>query len=61
MNGLSDKIESLKKEIEAYSIQNAKELEAYRIQFLGTKGIVKSLMAEMKTVPVEEKKPWGSC
>jgi phenylalanyl-tRNA synthetase alpha chain len=59
MNGLSEKIESLKKEIEAYSIQNAKELEAYRIQFLGTKGIVKSLMAEMKTVPVEEKKAMG--
>lgn len=59
MNGLQEKIEAYKKEIDAYSIQNAKELEAYRIQFLGTKGIVKSLMAEMKDVPVAEKKAMG--
>jgi phenylalanyl-tRNA synthetase alpha chain len=59
MNGLSEKIESLKKEIEAFPIQNAQELEAYRIQFLGTKGLVKSLMAEMKSVPAEEKRAAG--
>ncbi|MFN9112258.1 MAG: phenylalanine--tRNA ligase subunit alpha, partial [Bacteroidota bacterium] len=59
MNGLTEKIESLKQEIEAFAIQNAKEMEAYRIQFLGTKGIVKSLMAEMKNVPLEEKQAMG--
>ncbi len=59
MNGLSEKIESLKKEIEAFPIQNAQELEAYRIQYLGTKGLVKALMAEMKSVPAEEKRAAG--
>ena len=51
--------DDLKKEIEAFSIQNAQELEAYRIQYLGTKGLVKSLMGEMKTVPAEDKKAAG--
>lgn len=59
MNSLSTQIESLKKEIAAFPIQNAKELEAFRIQFLGTKGVVKNLMAEMKQVPHEEKRAMG--
>ncbi|MBU6158980.1 MAG: phenylalanine--tRNA ligase subunit alpha [Bacteroidetes bacterium] len=56
---MSTQIESLKKEIASFSIQNAKELEAFRIQFLGTKGVVKNLMAEMKQVPPEEKRAMG--
>jgi phenylalanyl-tRNA synthetase alpha chain len=59
MNGLSEKIEALKKEVEAFPIQNAQELEAYRIQYLGTKGLVKALMGEMKSVPAEEKRAAG--
>jgi len=59
MNGLSEKIESLKKEIDAFSIQNTQELESYRIHFLGTKGLVKSLMGEMKQVPAEDKRAAG--
>jgi len=59
MNGLSEKIDKLKKEIEAFTIQNAQELEAYRIHFLGTKGLVKSLMGEMKLVPAEDKRAAG--
>ena len=34
-------------------------VEAYRIRFLGTKGIVKNLFAEMKDVPNERKKEFG--
>jgi phenylalanyl-tRNA synthetase alpha chain len=59
MNELLAQIENLKKEIEAYSIQDEKQLEAYRIQFLGTKGVVKSLMGEMKQVSVDQKKQFG--
>ena len=33
--------------------------ESFRIKFLGTKGIVKSLMQEMKNVPNEQKKEVG--
>lgn len=34
-------------------------MEAYRIKFLGTKGIVKNLFAEMKNVPADQKKEFG--
>ncbi len=34
-------------------------MEAYRIRFLGTKGIVKSLFSEMRHVPADLKKEFG--
>ncbi|MEJ7683957.1 MAG: hypothetical protein WKG06_40115 [Segetibacter sp.] len=33
-------------------------MENFRIKFLGTKGIVKSVMSEMKNVPNENKRVW---
>lgn len=38
---------------------DAQSAENFRIRFLGTKGIIKSLMAEMKNVPAEKKKEFG--
>ena len=34
-------------------------MEAFRIRFLGTKGLVKNLMGEMKEVPAEQRKAFG--
>jgi phenylalanyl-tRNA synthetase alpha chain len=34
-------------------------LEAFRIKFLGTKGIVKALMGEMKNVPADRRRDFG--
>ena len=34
-------------------------LEAFRIKYLGTKGLVKQVMGEMKNVPAENKKEFG--
>ena len=34
-------------------------MEAFRIKYLGTKGIVKAVMGEMKNVPDENKKEFG--
>jgi phenylalanyl-tRNA synthetase alpha chain len=59
MEQLLAQIEDFRKEIEGYNITNAKELEEFRIKFLGTKGITKSLFGEMKNVPGEKKKAFG--
>jgi phenylalanyl-tRNA synthetase alpha chain len=59
MEQLLAQIEGFRKEIEGYNITNAKELEEFRIKFLGTRGITKSLFGEMKNVPGEKKKEFG--
>ena len=59
MEGLMEQIATYRKEIEAYEIANPQQLEEYRIKFLGTKGILKSLFGEMKNVPAERKKEAG--
>src|SRR5580698_1868372 len=46
-------------EINAFSPANADELETFRIKFLGTKGIIKDLFEEFKTVGPEEKRTFG--
>lgn len=59
MEQVLQQIAEYKKEIEALQIENAKALEEYRIKFLGTKGLVKALMGEMKNVANEQKKAFG--
>jgi phenylalanyl-tRNA synthetase alpha chain len=59
MQELLDKIEEQKKEVLAFSAANEKEAEDFRIRFLGTKGSLKSLMAEMKNIPADQKKEAG--
>src|ERR1700709_1982914 len=46
-------------EINAFLPANADELEAFRIKFLGTKGIIKDLFEQFKTVGPEEKRTFG--
>jgi phenylalanyl-tRNA synthetase alpha chain len=46
-------------EVDAFSITDAATLEQYRIHFLGTKGLVKSIMGEMKNVAPEDRKQAG--
>jgi phenylalanyl-tRNA synthetase alpha chain len=52
-------IEAILQEINAYSISSAAELEAFRIKYLGSKGILKDLYAELKNVPNEQKREVG--
>ncbi len=59
MDKLLSQIEEYKKEINEFSATNAKSVEEFRIKWLGTKGIVKSLMGEMKNVPNEQKREFG--
>lgn len=59
MDELLQQIENYKQEIDAYNASTEDELETFRIKFLGTKGIVKSVMGEMRNVPNESKKEFG--
>jgi phenylalanyl-tRNA synthetase alpha chain len=59
MEAILKQIESYRREISAYKISSAAEADEYRIKFLGTKGIVKSLFGEMRNVPAERKKEFG--
>src|SRR4029079_11056914 len=52
-------IENYRKEIGSYTASDAQSAENFRIKYLGTKGIVKGLMAEMKNVPADKKKEFG--
>jgi phenylalanyl-tRNA synthetase alpha chain len=59
MEDLLKQIEIYRQEIVAYSAADEKTVEEFRIKYLGTKGIVKAIMGEMKTVPNEKKKEFG--
>jgi phenylalanyl-tRNA synthetase alpha chain len=56
MEQLVKQIAALKEEIAKANDSNA---EAFRIKYLGTKGIVKAIMGEMKNVAAENKKEAG--
>ncbi len=51
--------EELLKEIEAFSASSAEELEAFRLKFLGKKGLIKDLSATIKDVEPSERKAFG--
>lgn len=59
MDQLLQQINNYKSEIEAYKATDAQATEAFRIKYLGTKGLVKNIMSEMKTVPAEQRKEAG--
>ncbi|PWT77978.1 MAG: phenylalanine--tRNA ligase subunit alpha [Bacteroidetes bacterium] len=59
MDTLLQQIELYKQEIESIKPNGPESLESYRIKFLGTKGIVKNLFAELKNVPADKKREFG--
>jgi phenylalanyl-tRNA synthetase alpha chain len=56
MEQLLQQIADLKAEITAF---NGGDAEAYRIKYLGSKGLVKTIMGEMKNIAAENKKEAG--
>lgn len=54
-----DKIKLYLSEIEAFNTSLPKEIEDFRIKFLGKKGILNELFADFKNVPNQEKKEVG--
>ncbi len=59
MPSLQELIQLHQEEINNLNAADAAELENYRIRFLGAKGIVKNLSAEMKNVPADQRKEAG--
>jgi phenylalanyl-tRNA synthetase alpha chain len=59
MEQLLQQIEAIKTEIAATVATTPDALEQYRIKYLGTKGLIKQIMGEMKNVPNEQKKEFG--
>ena len=54
-----EKIKSFQEKISAIQIADNNQLEQFRIEFLGSKGILKDLYGELKNVPNEQKKEVG--
>ncbi|OOQ60720.1 phenylalanine--tRNA ligase subunit alpha [Mucilaginibacter pedocola] len=52
-------IDQYTSEIKAFTAAKAEELESFRIKFLGTKGIIKDLFEQFKTVSSDEKRTFG--
>ncbi|HET7116982.1 MAG TPA: phenylalanine--tRNA ligase subunit alpha [Hanamia sp.] len=59
MENLLAQINKLKEEIATFSSDDKNPAEIFRIQFIGSNGSVKSLMAEMKNVAPENKRETG--
>ena len=59
MEQLLQKIAEYKNEISSFAAIDDKQVEEFRIKYLGTKGIVKGIMGEMKNVTPENKKEAG--
>ncbi len=59
MQELLQKINELKTEMQAFPAADEKSVEEFRIKYLGTKGIVKTVMGEMKNVTIKQKKEAG--
>lgn len=59
MEQIVQQIEQYKQEMQAFEATTPDQVEAFRIKYLGTKGLVKTVMGEMKNVPNEQKKAFG--
>jgi phenylalanyl-tRNA synthetase alpha chain len=54
-----DKLTELIAEAEAFTTQSKDEVEAFRIKYLGSKGLLKHYFAEFKNVANDQKKEFG--
>ncbi|MCB9257487.1 MAG: phenylalanine--tRNA ligase subunit alpha [Chitinophagales bacterium] len=54
-----EQAEVLLQEIEEQVLTNAQDAEAFRIKYIGSKGLLKDLFAAMKDIPNERKKEFG--
>ena len=56
---MEDKIKEISHQIENFKIEDKETLETFRIQFLGSKNVLKDLFAEIKNVASEKRKEVG--
>ena len=56
---MKKKITTLLNEVHHFTAETKEELEGFRIKLLGSKGQIKTLFADFKNVPNEQKKEVG--
>lgn len=54
-----EKIDELLLQVQSFNANSPEELEQFRIQYNGKKGILNDLFAQFKSVPAQEKKEFG--
>ncbi len=59
MSDLMDKPKKVLREIEDFEPKSAEELEQFRIKYMGSKGLLKSLFSEIRNVSNDQKKVYG--
>lgn len=59
LSQLFEKAEQALKEVRNFDTDDAKELEEFRIHYIGSKGIVKDLLSEIPNLPQEQRKDYG--
>lgn len=59
MDAIKEQIAQYLKEIESTIAKNDNDAEAFRTKFLGSKGIIKNMMGEMKNLSPDMKKEFG--
>jgi phenylalanyl-tRNA synthetase alpha chain len=59
MEQMLQQVNNYKAEISAFEANTTEQVETFRIKYLGTKGLVKSIMGLMKDVSAEQKKEAG--
>jgi phenylalanyl-tRNA synthetase alpha chain len=57
---MKDKIQEVQQQIDAFTIENATQLEQFRIAYVGRKGVIADLFEGLKTVPAEDKRAMGA-
>lgn len=56
---MTETIKAHIEEVNSFQTDNKEQLEAFRIKYLGSKGLLKDFFAEFKNVPNEQKKEFG--
>lgn len=59
MKALLEQLDTYKQEIADQQATDPQQLEAFRIKYLGTKGLVKSVFGGMKDVPADQRREFG--
>jgi phenylalanyl-tRNA synthetase alpha chain len=56
---MTETIKAHIEQVKAFQTDNKEQLEAFRIKYLGSKGLLKDFFAEFKNIPNEQKKEFG--
>lgn len=59
MEQVLQQIETYRAEMDRWAVGSAEDLENFRRRFLGTKGVVKGLLGEIKQIPDDQKRSFG--